>query len=201
MRDRFGADLRGALALDMAYPERQQLTGGRPAAVLILFGWNARGEGPCVLITQRTDSVATHKGQMAFPGGACESHERDTFWGRAQAALRETEEEVGIPPAQVDVMGALPELTTITSFRVTPVVGLLKVPIEDQALRINPQEIARTLWIPLEALRAQGVYQLELREFRGVEYPIHAFQVGEDRIWGATGSMLKNLLDRLLNLG
>ena len=200
----FKKNLLSALALELPYPERTILTGGRAAAVLILFGRYQRdiaAEELSALITRRTDSVGSHKGQMAFPGGVSEADELGSPEGAIRTALRETEEEVGIPASAVEVIGTLPPLGTITGYQVTPVVGLLKPAIEEMALRLSDDEIAHALWVPMRTLMEPGVYRAESKRVGGVDYPIHVYQVQEHRVWGATGSMIKNLLDRLQSLG
>jgi 8-oxo-dGTP pyrophosphatase MutT (NUDIX family) len=204
MDSSFRDKLAAAVALaEPAYDERRRLTGGKPAAVLMLFGVSAASPSEQqLLVTRRTDSVGAHKGQMAFPGGTCEPQELSAGdQGMIGAALRETQEEVGIPVTAVAPVGRLPELTTITQFRVTPVVGMLREPIEEFPLKLNPDEIAQAFWVRLSQLREPGVYRTEYIRVGPVNYPVHVYQVGEHRIWGATAAMIKNLLDRLAALG
>lgn len=182
--------LASALALELPYSERFFIP-GRAAAVLALFGSDRAG-GVSILLTRRAETLEHHKGQMAFPGGTVEQGEDD-----AVAALRETDEELGIPPERVRVVGRLPQLSTPTGFQITPVVGLLEGHREDLELRPNRAEIAKVDWIPLSVLLDEGIYQSEFINAGPVRYLIHVYQVGDCRIWGATGAMLKNLLDRL----
>ncbi len=184
-----------ALSLELPYPERPPRPGGKPAAVLALFGEH-EGE-PALLLTRRTETVDTHKGQMAFPGGKAEPHEIGMGDGAVRTALRETDEEVGIPASRIEVVGELPGLWTVTGFWVTPVVGFLRGPAHEVEIRVQAMEIAETLWIPLARLLAPGTYARELMKVGAVNYPIHVFQVDQYRIWGATGAMIKNLLDRI----
>lgn len=186
--------LRSSLVLDIPYPERSGRKGGTPAAVLVLFGKGP--EGPSVLLIRRTELVETHKGQMAFPGGMCEPDElQEQLFEKT--ALRETEEEVGIPPALVRLIGHLPPLPTVTGFQIHPMVGVLSVSIEEVPLKLSPMEIDEAIWIPLSTLTSPETYRRETIEHGGLLYPIHVFQVGKHRIWGATGAMIRNLLDRL----
>lgn len=189
----FRSRLLSALQVDLPYTERPALKPGLTrAAVLALFGFS--NQDTKVLVTKRTEIVETHKGQMAFPGGICEAEESDE-----NAALRESEEEVGIPPSQIEVLGRLPEFATPTGFCIVPNVGILRQSIEKVQLQLNRDEIADALWVPLTELK--HVYRRELFSVGPVKYPIHVFQIGEYRIWGATGLMIKNLLDRLDHLG
>ncbi|MCM2323221.1 MAG: CoA pyrophosphatase [Oligoflexia bacterium] len=188
-----------ALQLDVPYAERPPTPQGTRAAVLMLF---AEHDGrQAILVTRRTDKVETHKGQMAFPGGHCEADELKTPEGFVTAALRETEEEVGIPRERVKVLGRLPGLWTPTGFWVVPIVGVLTVPLHEVTLHNSEHEIAEALWVPFAVLTDPEIYQREIRRIGAVSYPIHVYQVGVYRIWGATGAMIKNLLDRLAKLG
>ncbi len=191
-RDELLARLRRAVALDLPYSERPPTVEGREASVLALFGENAAG-GYSLLFTRRTETVETHKGQISFPGGARDPEDSDATF----TALRETQEEVGIDPACIEVVGPLPGLWTPTGFWVMPFVGVLKDPIARTELLVNPLEIAEEFWASLAELQAPATYQKEFKQYGAVRYPIHVYTIGEHRIWGATGAMVKNLLDRL----
>ncbi|MCM2278805.1 MAG: CoA pyrophosphatase [Oligoflexia bacterium] len=195
----FEERLESALKLELPYSERPLTPQGRPAAVLMLFGEHDGKQA--LLVTRRTDKVETHKGQMAFPGGNCEPEELRGPEGIILTALRETEEEVGIPRDRVRVLGRLPGLWTPTGYWVVPVVGTLLAPAHEVPLRNSVHEIAEALWVPFTVLLEPGVYRRETRKVGTVSYPIHVYQVGGYRIWGATGAMIKNLLDRLEKLG
>ncbi|OFZ18271.1 MAG: hypothetical protein A2X94_07490 [Bdellovibrionales bacterium GWB1_55_8] len=197
-RESFEDKLRTALALDLPYSERLLHPEGRAAAVLILFGWNRSSpqSGPSILLTRRTELVETHKGQIAFPGGVVDPEDADSV----AAALRETEEEVGISPASVRVLGELPKLWTVTGFWITPIVGILHPSIGDTTIRISPAEIAEVFWAPLVQLQASDTYREEQFVIGRSSYPIHVYQLQGHRVWGATGAMLKNLLDRIERL-
>jgi 8-oxo-dGTP pyrophosphatase MutT (NUDIX family) len=192
VREQLIARLRDALARELPYAERPPSPQGRRAAVLALFGEDEAG-GYSLLFTRRTETLETHKGQISFPGGSRDETDPDD----AFTALRETHEEVGIPPAQVEVLGALPALWTVTGFWVTPFVGLLRAPIADLRLEPNPHEIAEVFWAPLARLEDPATYEHEYRQFGAIRYPTHVFTIAGHRIWGATGAMVKNLLDRL----
>lgn len=191
----FKESLKQALAINLPYstPERTPLdqSSFHKAAVLILFGARKDG-GPEILLTLRTEHVETHKNQVAFPGGKVDQEDHSA----KAAALRETQEEVGIAGGEIEVLGNLPEMLTVTSFQVTPIVALLKGTIDSYTLKPNPQEIAEVFWVPLSTLKAPGCYRQEFVGWQGKEYPIHVYQVGKYRIWGATAEMLRNLLER-----
>lgn len=169
----------------------------RPAAVLALFGGTEAPESLSLLLTRRAETVDNHRGQMAFPGGARDLLEGGHREDAVTAALRETEEEVGIAREDIRVVGTLPALYTPTGFEIDPVVGILMRPISEVALKISSAEIAEALWVEISQLLAPETYRTELIEAGPVRYQNHVFQVSQHRIWGATGAMIRNLLDRL----
>ncbi len=166
---------------------RPPTSGGRPAAVLILFGTGPRG--PDVLLIERAADVRKHAGQPAFPGGAID----EADGGPVQAALREAAEETGVDPAGVLVVGVLPELYIARSdFRVTPVLGWWHTPSE--VAPGDPGEIAAVLRVPVADL-ATPAARIMIRYPTGQPGP--AFRAGGLIIWGFTAA----LLDRVLALG
>jgi 8-oxo-dGTP pyrophosphatase MutT (NUDIX family) len=204
--EQFEQTVRAAIELELPYeaaPRRPVLKAPDgspvPASVLISIGFdgpaNEWSTGPAVLITRRTDQVDTHKGQMAFPGGRRDPEDRDAV----TTALREAREEVGLDPEHLRVLGSMPELPTVTGFLVTPVVAMLEPPLASLSLRAEPSEIDVMLWVGLDHLRA--AYRRESLEHGGVRYPIDVFEVHGHRIWGVTGTLLKNLLDRIARVG
>lgn len=208
----FVSALKAALSLEQGYADRldRPAYASRPgssearAAVLAVFGWSPKTgpenpSGISLLLTRRTETVESHKGQMAFPGGKCEPEELEQ--GRfSDTALRETEEEVGIHPSDVEILGELPGLSTATGFWVAPFVGILKRPLEQVTLKLNAGEIAELVWVPWSVLTHPATYRQETFERGAIRFLTHVYQVGEHRIWGATGAIIKNLLDRLHEL-
>jgi len=149
------------------------------AAVLIPLLWFE--DEWHLLYTRRTDKVETHKGQVSFPGGACDSGEETA----EQTALREAEEEIGICPQDVRVLGWLAPMVTITSFRVTPVVGVVDWPY---AFRVENAEVARVFTMPLAWLADKSnrwEFSLPGRKYGLIVY--HPYD-GE-LLWGATAIM------------
>ncbi len=171
----------------MPPPLRPPASGGRPAAVLILFGTGARG--PDVLLIERAADLRKHAGQPAFPGGAID----EADGGPVQAALREAAEETGVDPDGVLVVGVLPELYIPRSdFRVTPVLGWWHTP--GAVAPGDPGEIAAVLRVPVADL-ASPANRMMIRYPAGQSGP--AFRAGGLIVWGFTAA----LLDRLLALG
>lgn len=171
--------------LDGLLPDGQPL---RPAAVLV--GLVPRDDGWRVLLTKRTEHLPTHAGQISFPGGRIEAHDRNAVAG----ALRETQEELGIDPELVQPLGLLDVYATISSFAVTPVVGLVS-----PRMRTLPdaREVDEVFEVPLRWLLDRRNLQREERHFRGRLRGYYVYQYDGRTIWGATAGMLVNLLERL----
>lgn len=139
-----------------------------------------------LLYTRRTDKVQSHKGQVSFPGGACDDGETTP----EQTALRETEEEIGVQREDVTVLGRLSQLITITSYRVTPVVGVIPFPY---AFKVAGVEVARVFTIPLLWLSDRNNYwEFFLRDSERSLITYHPFD-GE-LLWGATARMTVSFL-------
>jgi 8-oxo-dGTP pyrophosphatase MutT (NUDIX family) len=141
-----------------------------------------------VVVTQRTQHVEHHKGQISFPGGACEVEDADL---RA-TALRETFEEIGIPPESVEILGVLDDFRTITSFVVTPFVAVVPNAIEYQ---LEEREVEAVLEVPLSFLLDPESSRIEPREHEGCLYQVLFWDYGSYTIWGATAQILKSMLD------
>ena len=166
---------------------RPPAAGGRPAAVLILFGTGPKG--PDLLLIERAAELRKHAGQPAFPGGAID----ETDGGPVRAALREAAEETGVDPAGVMVAGVMPELYISRSdFRVTPVLAWWHRPAP--VAPGDPGEIAAVLRVPVADL-ASPAARMMITYPGG--HPGPAFRAGGLIIWGFTAA----LLDRLLALG
>jgi 8-oxo-dGTP pyrophosphatase MutT (NUDIX family) len=160
-----------------------------PAQAAVLVGMVMR-ETPTVLLTQRTAHLSTHSGQIAFAGGKCDPHDTDA----AATALREAQEEVGLSPAHVEVLGHLPQYITGSAFHVTPVVALLSPQL---SLTPNPHEVQDAFEVPLSFLMNPAHHRWHLHEFQGVQrqWLSMPYQDGAQLrfIWGATAGMLRNL--------
>lgn len=160
----------------------------RDAAVLLPLV--RRGEVLNLLLTRRTEHLTHHAGQISFPGGRIEALDA----GPLAAALRESEEEIGLPASAVDALGFLDPLATITGFRILPVIGLIE---ELPPLRLDPNEVAAVFEVPLAFVLDRSHQQRREREFRGRVRSYHVIEYGAHHIWGATASMIVNLTDRI----
>ena len=140
-----------------------------------------------VLLTRRREDLRRHAGQVSFPGGRLEPGEEPLA-----AALREAEEEVGLDPAQVDVLGRLDEtLVLVSGFRLTPFVARVPHPF---AFAPDPGEVAAILFVPLRDLAREGAHRTELHERYGMRHEVHFYDAGGEVIWGATARVLSKLL-------
>ncbi|MFM2109879.1 MAG: CoA pyrophosphatase [Steroidobacteraceae bacterium] len=155
-----------------------------PAAVLVPFV--ERREGATILLTQRAAHLKTHAGQISFPGGRIEPQDE----GPVEAALRETEEEIGLARTHVEVLGFLPDHLVISGYRVTPVVGILQ---PDLPLRLDATEVEGVFEVPLAHVLDANNHVRRVREFEGERIEFTDFPYGPHNIWGATAGMLMTL--------
>lgn len=170
-----------------------QATGTRPSAVLAALYGDEAGRATVVL-TRRAQHLRSHRGEVSFPGGGAEPHDT-SLWA---TALRESYEEVGLDPASVEHLGELDHLRTVSGRSyIAPFVGALDRPPE---LVADASEVERILLVPLEDLLADGVYRAEHWGLPQLERPVLFFEIEGDTIWGATATMLRNLLELVLGL-
>jgi 8-oxo-dGTP pyrophosphatase MutT (NUDIX family) len=160
----------------------------RPAAVLVPLVDHPHGMS--VLLTQRTAHLTAHAGQISFPGGRIEEHDPDAV----AAALRETEEEVGLPRDRVNVIGRLDTYVTGTGFEITPIVGIVMPPF---ALTIDPYEVAEAFEVPLAFILDRRNHQRVERESAGHTRCFFVLPYEGRNIWGATAGILVNLAEVL----
>jgi len=160
----------------------------RPAAVLVPLIDHARGMS--VLLTQRTAHLSAHAGQISFPGGRIEEEDRDAV----AAALRETEEEVGLPRDRVSVIGRLDTYVTGTGFEITPIVGIVAPPL---ALAIDPFEVAEAFEVPLAFILDRRNHQRIERAVGPRSRCFFVLPYEGRNIWGATAGILVNLAEVL----
>lgn len=157
---------------------------GRAAVLVPLFEHD--GE-PHVLLTVRPGHLKRHAGQVSFPGGRVEEGEAP----RA-AALREAEEEIGLEPARVEVIGQLDEtLVLVSGFRLTPWVGVVPYPYPYVP---HPGEVEAIVYVPLSALSRPGVHRTEHRDAYGERHLVHFYDLPGLTIWGATARILEQLM-------
>lgn len=163
----------------------------RESAVLVpLF---EREGVPYILFTRRPAHLRNHANQFSFPGGGRDAEDPTPL----HTALRETEEELGIPRSRVRVLGMMDEIPTTTSFRIQPFVGVIP---GDGQYQPSPEEVAFILEVPLAGLLDPSIRRTEKRTERGVEYDVYFYTYNSHVIWGATARILYNLLERISDL-
>ncbi|OMH39775.1 CoA pyrophosphatase [Motiliproteus sp. MSK22-1] len=156
----------------------------KPAAVLVPIV--KRSEGLTVLFTRRTEHLTHHPGQVSFPGGRTEEVDKSP----EHTALRETEEELGVPAEYIHIFGHLDDYITRTGFMVTPVVGIVDPSFP---LKPDPSEVADVFEVPLSFLLNPDNHARHSRMFEGSERYFYAMPYNDYFIWGATAGMLINL--------
>ncbi|MFN2644514.1 MAG: CoA pyrophosphatase [Burkholderiales bacterium] len=163
---------------------------GREAAAVtaaaVLVPVITHAHGLTVLFTRRTVHLKAHSGQVSFPGGRAEPNDATP----EATALREAEEEIGLAPSRVEVIGRLPEYLTRTGFRVTPVIGLIEPPLE---LLPDAREVDEVFEVPLAFLMDPQNHQRATRELAGRTVGYYVIEHEGRTIWGATAGMLVNL--------
>ena len=155
-------------------------------AASVLFPIVLHEQGPTVLLTQRTDHLRDHPGQISFPGGRVEPDDLSAV----DTALREAHEEIGLSPRHVEVIGFLPEYRTATGYRITPVVAFLTPPF---SLRADPSEVAEVFEVPLAFLMNPANHERHSREYQGRIRHFFAMPYGRHYIWGATAGIIVTL--------
>lgn len=170
---------------DVVLPEGRKL---RPAGVLVPV--IAGPQGAEVLLTKRSSRLKHHPGQIAFPGGKQDEGDADVI----AAALREAEEEVGLPRGHVEVLGTLPTHETVTGFLVTPVIGWID---RDFDVQPEPGEVAEVFRVPLAHVTNVALFTIQSRRWRGTRRHYYTVPFGPYYIWGATARILRGLAHRM----
>jgi 8-oxo-dGTP pyrophosphatase MutT (NUDIX family) len=184
IRSSRGVRQRGDSDLDGHLPK----PGRRPAAVLVPLVMHE--SGMAIILTQRSAHLTEHAGEVSFPGGRLEAEDD----GPVDAALRETEEEIGLPRSLIRVVGQLDDYETSTGYVVTPIVGLIRPPFE---VTPDPFEVEEVFEVPLSFILDQTNHELRIGVFRGKERRYYAMPYEGRFIWGATAGMLVNLFEVL----
>jgi 8-oxo-dGTP pyrophosphatase MutT (NUDIX family) len=187
LADPLAAGARGDLDLNPSMWERAGVSATKPAAVLIPVIDRSQ---PTVLLTQRTKELASHAGQIAFPGGKIDASDATP----AAAALREASEEIGLAPALVEPLGYLDLYLTFSGFRILPTVARVK---PDFTLTLNPWEVTETFEVPLEFLMRPEHHERHSRDWKGINREYYAIPFGDHYIWGITAGIVRNLYERV----
>lgn len=159
----------------------------RAAAVLVPLGW--ADDGPRFVLTKRSMTVETHKGEISFPGG----HAEDTDDGPEGTALREAQEEIGLRPESVEILGRLDDHITIFKFHITPVVGTIPYPYP---FTIN-SEAESIVTLRLERALDDAAWMCEPSDLKGLRVNIYCIEADQGFVWGATARMIKHFIELL----
>ncbi|MEQ9692814.1 CoA pyrophosphatase [Shimia sp. SDUM112013] len=170
---------------DVVLPAGRKL---RPAGVLVPI--QVVADVPHVILTKRASHLKHHPGQIAFPGGKQDEGDADVV----AAALREADEEIGLPPGIVEVLGTLPTHETVTSFIVTPVVARVNEPFE---IVPEPGEVEEVFRVPLAHVANAARFSVQSRRWRGMRRHYYTVPFGPYYIWGATARILRGLAERM----
>lgn len=146
-----------------------------------------------VIFTERSSHLRAHPGQISFPGGAREDHDKTA----ADTALREAEEEIGLPPHAVNMVGRLPDYRTISGFVISPFIGFVA---PDFDYRLDPNEVASVFTVPLAHLMNKQHHLTHYMYRDQQRFPIYFIPWGSRLIWGATAAIVRNLAHHLDNL-
>ena len=175
-------------ALSQTKKQNNVLTDAPLAPAAVLVPLYEKGGEYYILFTKRTEKLEHHKGQISFPGGA--RHEGDKSLD--DTALRETFEEIGVHSQDVEILGQLDNMGTVSSgFLITPFVALIPYPY---AFKVNPDEIEELVEVPISALLDKSNYWEELQVYQGKSYRSCFYQCQGKVIWGATARILKQFL-------
>jgi 8-oxo-dGTP pyrophosphatase MutT (NUDIX family) len=190
-----GPEIRGRLARALDAADRGR--GGDPeprpnpcVAAAVLIPLVERDGGMTVLLTQRTDHLDDHPGQISFPGGRAEAGDADPV----ETALRETEEEIGLGRRHIDVLGRLDTYDTVTGFRITPVIGAVAPGF---SLTLDSFEVAEAFEVPLAFILDARNCERRTIVFEGRPREFYALPYQGRFIWGATAGILLRLRDKL----
>jgi 8-oxo-dGTP pyrophosphatase MutT (NUDIX family) len=149
-----------------------------------------RGPEATVILTQRPENLRRHAGQIAFPGGRIDPDD-----GSPEiAAIREAEEEIGLPPGRVEVVGRLPDYVTGSGFRIAPVLSVVDPAFQ---MKLNPAEVEDAFEVPLAFLMNPANHQRQSRIWQNQERFFYAMPYGERYIWGVTAGIIRALYERL----
>ena len=170
----------------LAFPKEIPIGKKGQSSVLILLGRNQEGDRDEILLTKRTDSVETHKGQVSFPGGYWETHDSNLL----QTALRESFEDIGTLIEHIEVLGALEPVHTRGDILIQPWVGRLDFPYP---FALSTSEVAKLLFLPLDRLLQEGLSKVEIDVGCGHFIQGPGIYVDGELVWGATARMLEML--------
>jgi 8-oxo-dGTP pyrophosphatase MutT (NUDIX family) len=180
----YESDIRRAMKDAVAQKKNYRPEQTRAAVLIPVVTQSAEPE---LLLTQRTDLVEHHKSQIAFPGGVVDPEDKTII----DTALRETEEELGIPSGMIEVIGTIDEVSSPSRFLITPVVGIMTaIPL----LRLNQNEVESAFTVPLSFFTDEANMRIEYREVEGKKREVYFYKFGDKIIWGVTAYIIRIFL-------
>ena len=183
----FESGVQGLAVNGIKHPERRDYRPSRTAAVLVPF---LDLDDPELVLTRRAEHLPHHPGQVAFPGGAAESDDVSAV----QTALREANEEIGLPIDAALPIGFLDRMDTVSDYRVLPVVALVRAPV---SWMIDEREVSDVFTVPASVALNRDNYKSNTHEQHGQKYPVWTLHWEGRKIWGITAAILMNLITRL----
>ena len=187
-------NLKSLLQTDLIPTEIWQASGHnefRPAAVLVPLFW--KDEQLHILFTKRSEQLKHHSGQISFPGGGYDANDGTI----RQAAIRETQEEIGIPADYINVVGYLQDIQTISGFYVTPFVAILK---DNFPIKANTDEVAEVFSVPLKFFLDANNCQKQSAKYQGKNVHYYVYQHEKYTIWGVTAEIIVKLVQKFKNI-
>ena len=181
--------LREAITKGLAAVPSRPFEGEYRARAAVLMGIGEREAGPSFLLTRRTNTVSTHKGQVSFPGGQREKGDSSV----EETALRETFEELGIRSESIEIAGQLNDYLAVTRSRVTPFAGFIN---GSPDITPCPAEVAHVLWVPLRFF-LETAPRIEIWERLGQSVPVQFYDYDDEVIWGLTVRMITDFLETI----
>jgi 8-oxo-dGTP pyrophosphatase MutT (NUDIX family) len=181
-------DLNERIHAILATRERKVFRGEHLTPAAILLPLFSKDRGYHVLLTKRTEKVKTHKREISFPGGAYDQEDGNL----ERTALRESFEEIGLREKDVEILGCLDDVETLTRYMIRPFVGMFPYPYR---FVVNREEIEHIIEVPLHSLVKKNRFEKKKVSAEGGERIIYIYRYGEHVIWGATAKILKQFLD------
>ena len=175
------------IASELASRAPHRLEGRHLGRAAVLMPIWERREALYFLLTRRTETVETHKGQISFPGGMRDSEQEPLV----RTALRETQEEIGLPESQIRILGQFDDYLSSTDLIVTPFVGWVSPPLE---LSLNPEEVEEILEVPWSLFRDPGLCRTETLHRLGRDIPVYHYDFRGRDVWGLTARIIRDFL-------
>lgn len=172
----------------LATRQRRVIRGDHLTLAAILLPLFEKGRDTYILLTKRTHKVKTHKGEISFPGGVYDQGDHTL----EKTALRECFEEIGLREEDVEMLGCLDDVETLTQYMIRPFVGILPYPY---AFVVNHEEIEQMIELPLQSLLEKDPFQKKVVCVEGEERTIYTYHYGHHVIWGATAKILRQFAD------